>query len=167
MSNFVPIQITLQAATAADAKQLVQDLASTMSGMADVRIPARTEVSTVEEAPVTATVDPSQQAPAQYAPPATPPAYPQPPQQGNAVPTVPVAPPQPTSSQQPAATVPTSAPTYDLTQLGVAAQPLMDAGRQNEIIAWLHQRGVQALTQLDPSQYGEFATFLRSLGAKI
>ncbi len=59
MSNLVPIQITLQAATAADAKQLVQDLAGTMSGMADVRIPARTEVSTVEEAPVTATVDES------------------------------------------------------------------------------------------------------------
>lgn len=48
MSNLVPIQITLQAATAADAKQLVQDLAGTMSGMADARIPAETTVSTVE-----------------------------------------------------------------------------------------------------------------------
>ncbi len=48
MSNLVPIQITLQAATAADAKQLVQDLAGTMSGMADARIPAQTDVSTVE-----------------------------------------------------------------------------------------------------------------------
>lgn len=159
MSNLVPIQITLQAATAADAKQLVQDLAGTMSGMADARIPTRTEVSAVEPT----------QPPQQFTPPAPPPAYPQqqpaqPPQQGYGAPAVPVAPPAP---QQPSGAVPTSAPTYDLTQLGVAAQPLMDAGRQNEIIAWLNQRGVQALTQLDPSQYGEFATFLRSLGAKI
>lgn len=159
--NLVPIQITLQAASAADAKQLVQDLAGTMSGMPDARIPASTEVSTVAPA-----VQPVPQPQQQYAPPAAPPAYTQPPQQSYGAPAVPVAQPAP-PTQQPAGAVPTSAPTYDLTQLGVAAQPLMDAGRQNEIIAWLNQRGVQALTQLDPSQYGEFATFLRSLGAKI
>lgn len=104
-------------------------------------------------------------------PPSTPPSYPQQPaqqpqqpQQGYGAPSVPVT---PTPPAPPAGTVPTSAPTYDLTQLGVAAQPIMDAGRQNEIIAWLNQHGVQALTHLNPSLYGEFATFLRSLGAKI
>lgn len=166
MNHLVPIQIMLQAANAADAKQLVQDLAGTMSGMSNAAIPPTTEVSTV--APAAA----QPASPPQYAPPAAPPAYTQqptqPPQQGYGAPTVPVAQPTPPApSQQPSGAVPTSAPTYDLTQLGVAAQPIVDAGRQNEIIAWLNQRGVQALTQLDPSQYGEFATFLRSLGAKI
>lgn len=159
MSNLVPIQITLQAANAMDYKQLVQDLAGTMSGA-----PASTEVSTM--APVTATLEaPPQQTPVQYAPP-TVPNYPQQSYTAPAVPVTHTAPPTP-PVQQPAGVVPTSAPTYDLTQLGVAAQPIMDAGRQNEIIAWLNQHGVQALTQLNPSLYGEFATFLRSLGAKI
>ncbi|MNJ42953.1 hypothetical protein D3C77_379370 [compost metagenome] len=64
--------------------------------------------------------------------------------------------------------VPTAqVPNYDLTQLGVAAQPIMDAGRQADLIGWLQQHGAQALTQLDPKFYGDFATFLRSLGAKI
>ncbi|WP_179016189.1 hypothetical protein [Paenibacillus sp. 79R4] len=80
---------------------------------------------------------------------------------------MPVAPTPPAPPAQQTGTVPTSAPTYDLTQLGVAAQPIMDAGRQNEIIAWLNQHGVQTLMQLSPSLYGEFATFLRSLGARI
>jgi len=41
MSNLIPIQITLQAANAADARQLIQDLAGTM------QIPPQTHVSTV------------------------------------------------------------------------------------------------------------------------
>lgn len=70
--------------------------------------------------------------------------------------------------QQPAGgSVPTSTPGYSLDQLGVAAQPILDAGRQGELFAWLQQHGAQALTQLNPQHYGEFATYLRSLGAKI
>jgi hypothetical protein len=81
-------------------------------------------------------------------------------------------PPQQPQTQQPAVQsygqVPTAqAPTYDVTQLGVAAQPIMDAGRHAELIGWLQQHGAQSLTHLDPNLYGEFATFLRSLGAKI
>lgn len=60
-----------------------------------------------------------------------------------------------------------SAPTYTEVQLGVAAGPLVDAGRGPELAAWLNQRGVATLTQLDKSLYGEFAMYLRSLGAKI
>lgn len=145
-TNLVPIQITLQAANAADAKQLVQDLAGTMSGMTDARIPSRTDVSAVEPAQPTPAAYPQQP----FAPPVTPPA--------------PVAPPvQPLPGQVPTA----AAPAYDLTQLGVAAQPILDAGRHAELIGWLQQHGAQTLTQLNPSLYGEFATYLRSLGAKI
>ncbi|MCL6456975.1 MAG: hypothetical protein K6T85_03110 [Gorillibacterium sp.] len=70
--------------------------------------------------------------------------------------------------QQTHGAVPTAAaPTYTLDQLGVAAQPVMDAGRQQDLVNWINQHGAGALTQLDPKLYGEFATFLRSLGAKI
>ncbi|WP_410512075.1 hypothetical protein PaeBR_18825 [Paenibacillus sp. BR2-3] len=63
--------------------------------------------------------------------------------------------------------VPTTAPTYTMEQLGVAAGPLVDAGRSVELTAWINQRGAGALTQLDPTYYGEFATYLRSLGARL
>lgn len=73
----------------------------------------------------------------------------------------------PVQQQQPTGAVPTTAPTYSLDQLGVAAGPLVDAGRGQELTAWLNQHGAQALTQLDPAKYGEFATYLRSLGARL
>lgn len=158
-TNLVPIQITLQAANAADVQQLVQDLAGTLSGMPASRIPASTEVSTLPQA---STAVPTQPAPAPAQPP-----YPSQ-QAAPAVPTAPPAQAYTPPAQQPAPTqVPTSAPTYDLNQLGVAAQPLLDAGRHADLIGWLHQHGANALMDLNPSLYGEFATFLRSLGAKI
>lgn len=100
------------------------------------------------------------------------PVYTQPPvaQQQEPVQSVPVQPQiQPAPQQQaPIQSVPvSSAPTYTIDQLGVAASPLVDAGRGPELTAWLNQRGATALTQLDKSLYGEFALFLRSLGAKI
>jgi hypothetical protein len=52
-------------------------------------------------------------------------------------------------------------------QLGVAAGPLIDAGRSPELLSWINQRGAAALSSLDKAHYGEFAMFLRSLGAKI
>jgi len=72
---------------------------------------------------------------------------------------------QPT--KQPPATVPTSAPTYTLERLAVAATPLIDGGKRQEIVNLLNSFGVQALTQLPKERYGEFATALRQLGAKI
>lgn len=68
--------------------------------------------------------------------------------------------------QQPGA-VPTTTPTYTMEQLGVAAGPLVDAGRAGELTAWLNQRGAASLSQLDPAHYGDFATYLRGLGARI
>ncbi|NQX45316.1 hypothetical protein HQN87_08225 [Paenibacillus tritici] len=63
--------------------------------------------------------------------------------------------------------VPTSTPAYTLDQLGVATQPVMDAGHADQLIGWLQQHGAASLTTLDPKFYGDFATFLRSLGARI
>lgn len=60
-----------------------------------------------------------------------------------------------------------AAPSYDMNQLAVAATQLMDAGRQPELINLLASFGVQALTQLPKEQYGNFATQLRAMGAKI
>ena len=43
----------------------------------------------------------------------------------------------------------------------------MDGGKQQEVLALLAKFGVQALTMLPQEQYGNFATELRILGAKI
>lgn len=84
-----------------------------------------------------------------------------------AIPTVPVAPPPVPVAPTPAA-VPVAQPqAYTLEQLSVAATPLIDAGRREELLALVHSFGVQALTQLPREQYGAFATALRGLGAKI
>lgn len=194
MQNIVPIQITFQAVNATDIKNLVHDLAGTLGSMPNDSVPAETTVSTVPTQP--APTQPSTQAPVQppqqpqygqqpgygqqpqYG---QQPVYGQPPQYGQQ-------PEQPQYGQQPPVQgqpgqqdqqqygqqqppqqggVPTTTPGYTLDQLGVAAQPVMDAGKGPELIGWLQQQGVGGLTQLDPSKYGEFATFLRSLGGRI
>jgi len=63
--------------------------------------------------------------------------------------------------------VPTATQTYTLEQLSVAATALIDAGRRMELISLLGSFGVPALTALPQDQYGNFATHLRSMGAKI
>jgi hypothetical protein len=117
----------------------------------------------------------TQPAPAQPAPqPAPAPAPAQPAPQPAPAPAPQPAPAQPAPAQPapqptpPPASVPVApAPQYTIEQLGVAAGPLVDAGKGPELTAWLQSKGVQALTQLDSSLYGEFATFLRSSGARI
>lgn len=85
-----------------------------------------------------------------------------------AAPAAPVATTPPVAPAAPAApTAPTTAPTYTQQDLVLAASPLMDAGKQNELKALLAQFGVQSLMQLPPEHYGAFATGLRGLGAKI
>lgn len=63
--------------------------------------------------------------------------------------------------------VPTTEVSYDINQIAVAATGLVDTGRQQDLLNLLAKFGVQALTQLDKSQYGAFATELRCLGANI
>ncbi|WP_212958834.1 hypothetical protein [Paenibacillus albilobatus] len=171
MSHLVPIQITLQAANAADARQLVQDLAGTLSGMPNSDVPANTEVSAL---PTAAPANQQQVAPAQPYQPSTPVSLPAPAQHvpvSQPAPTTPYAQPAqqgaPINQPAPTGTVPTAQPTYSVDQLAVAATPLVDAGRGGELIQLLQHFGVQALNQLPPERYGEFATALRGLGAKI
>lgn len=63
--------------------------------------------------------------------------------------------------------VPTATQTYTLEQLSVAATQLIDAGRRMELVSLLGSFGVPALTAIPQDQYGNFATHLRSMGAKI
>lgn len=88
----------------------------------------------------------------------------------------PVAAPAPAPVQiPPVAAVPAPVPqaaaptglTYTLEQISNAAAPLMDAGRIQDLFNLLQKFGVQAVTQLKPDLYGQFATELRALGAKI
>lgn len=79
-------------------------------------------------------------------------------------PTVPVVEEVPTE----AATVPTAAPTYTIQELANAAKGILDAGNVEKLKALLtNQFGVKALTELAPERYGEFATAIRAMGAKI
>ena len=59
------------------------------------------------------------------------------------------------------------APTYTLDQISKAGAALVDAGKMEPLLALLTKYGVQAITQLQPAQYGIFATELRALGAQI
>ena len=74
----------------------------------------------------------------------------------------------PGAAPAPVEAVPVAAPaTYTQEQLAVAAMQLMDAGRQAELVSLLGSFGVQALTELPKEQYGNFATQLRAMGAKL
>lgn len=70
---------------------------------------------------------------------------------------------------QPAAADPvqTAAPTYTLDELCMAAAPLMDAGRQQELMDLVARFGIVSLPELPPERFGEFATALRAMGAQI
>lgn len=86
----------------------------------------------------------------------------------------PVAPTAPVPTEQPAASVaqapaavPVTAPTYTLDQIARAGASLVDAGKMEQLLALLARYGVAAVTQLQPDQFGVFATELRALGAQI
>lgn len=84
------------------------------------------------------------------------------------VPTAPATPAAvPTAPVTPAPAVPTSAHTYTPDELAKAAMPLMDAGKQQELIGLVHQFGASSIPELRPEQYGAFATALRGMGAQI
>lgn len=75
--------------------------------------------------------------------------------------------PQSPAPVTPPAPVPTTAPGYTLDDLTKAAIPLMDSGKQPELLQLIQSFGVEALPSLRPEQYGAFATALRGLGAQI
>lgn len=81
-------------------------------------------------------------------------------------PTAPVVETRPTETET--ETVPTAAPTYTIQELANAAKGILDAGNVEKLKALLtDQFGVKALTELSPERYGEFATAIRAMGAKI
>ena len=67
----------------------------------------------------------------------------------------------------PAPAVPVTAPTYTLDQISRAGAALVDAGKMDALLGLLAKFGVAAVTQLQPDQFGVFATELRALGAQI
>ena len=117
--------------------------------------PVATPVTHAPVPPVTmppATVVPTQPTPAPVATPAP----------------APAAPAQTVAPTNPAPAVPvTTAPTYTLDQIAKAGASLVDAGKMEQLLALLAKYGVQAVTQLQPDQYGVFATELRTLGAQL
>lgn len=119
--------------------------------------PVATPVTHAPVPPVTmppATVVPTQPTPVPVATPTPAPA--------------PAAPAQTVAPTNPAPTVPvTTAPTYTLDQIAKAGASLVDAGKMEQLLALLAKYGVQAVTQLQPDQYGVFATELRTLGAQL
>ena len=60
-----------------------------------------------------------------------------------------------------------SAPGYTIDQLATAGAALVDAGKMEQLLALLARYNVAAVTQLQPNQFGAFATELRALGAQI
>ena len=119
--------------------------------------PVATPVTHAPVPPVTmppATVVPTQPTPAPVATPTPAPA--------------PAAPAQTVALTNPAPTVPvTTAPTYTLDQIAKAGASLVDAGKMEQLLALLAKYGVQAVTQLQPDQYGVFAAELRTLDAQL
>lgn len=82
----------------------------------------------------------------------------------------PVAPstPDPAAPEPPVATVPTTpAKEYSLDELLTATAPLMDAGKIADLQALMQKYGVASMMEIPKEKYGELATDLRALGAKL
>lgn len=90
----------------------------------------------------------------------------------------PVAPVVPTSVSVPTPPEPTQAPPttavpvapvkeYTLEEIQVALQPLMDAGRTNEIVGLMQKYKVASLPELPKDQFPNLVVDLRNMGARI
>ena len=89
-----------------------------------------------------------------------------------------VAPVVPTSVSVPTTPEPTQAPStpavpvapvkeYTLEEIQVALQPLMDAGRTNEIVGLMQKYKVASLPELPKDQFPNLVVDLRNMGARI
>ena len=90
----------------------------------------------------------------------------------------PVSPVVPTSVSVPTTPEPTQAPPtpavpvapvkeYTLEEIQVALQPLMDAGRTNEIVGLMQKYKVASLPELPKDQFPNLVVDLRNMGARI
>lgn len=89
-----------------------------------------------------------------------------------------VAPVVPTSAPAPTTPAPQQAPPtlavpvapvkeYTLEEIQVALQPLMDAGRTNEIVGLMQKYKVASLPELPKDQFPSLVVDLRNMGARI
>ncbi|MBB6670250.1 hypothetical protein [Cohnella nanjingensis] len=175
----MPIEIHIKGGNAAEAVQELADLAA--------HIPSLSKQLDVGQAPAAPVVSPAPSFPTAPAYPAQQAAY-QAPEQGQvsygqpqaplaAVPVQPLVAPQTgvpvqqPPAQQPQGAVPVaSAQEYTFDMLGVAATSLIDSdpNKQQLIVDCLRgQFGADSLMALPKEQYGAFATYLRSLGARV
>lgn len=63
--------------------------------------------------------------------------------------------------------VPTSAQTYTMDELSLASRPIVEAGRQAELLDFLHSFNIQSIVELPIEKYPAFAQGIRQLGGKI
>lgn len=163
------------------------ELAAALTSLADafarkapgVQLPVGTPTSPM--VPPAATPAPGMAQSTPYAAAASTPAPTSAPPAGQMAPTVPQMPaapvvplsappvgstPVPPSPAAPAVPV-ASAPAYTLDQISRAGAALVDAGKGPQLVALLGEYGVQAVTQLSPDRYGDFATKMRGLGARL
>lgn len=61
----------------------------------------------------------------------------------------------------------TTAPVYTVQQLGQAARPLMEQGRQQELVNLLAEFGAQSVAALPENRRADFAARLRTMGGLI
>lgn len=154
----------------------VPDLAAAICKLAAAITPPDINTLTPDEprgipatAPVAPVAAPAPVAPVNPTAPVAAPAVPVPPPAAAPTAPVPTEQPQPAApvAQAPAPAVPVTAPTYTLDQIARAGASLVDAGKMEQLLALLGRYGVAAVTQLQPDQFGVFATELRALGAQI
>lgn len=76
--------------------------------------------------------------------------------------------PAPKAPESPVAAVPTApVKEYSLDELLTATAPLMDAGKIAELQALMQKYGVASMMEIPKEKYGDLATDLRALGARI
>lgn len=71
---------------------------------------------------------------------------------------------QPTPAPMPAQTAPQ---TYSTQELTLAARPLMESGRQQELIALIAEFGAPSVAAIPENRRAEFAARLRAMGGQI
>lgn len=119
-------------------------------------------IPTTEEPPTAPVVPATVQAP-----PVAPVAQPTP--VAPVVPTSVLAPttPEPTQAQPTPAVPVAPVKEYPLEEIQVALQPLMDAGRTNEIVGLMQKYKVASLPELPKDQFPSLVVDLRNMGARI
>ena len=120
-------------------------------------------IPTTEEPPtapvVPATAEPAPVAPVAQPAPVAPPVVPT----SVSVPTTP----EPTQAQPTPAVPVAPVKEFTLEEIQVALQPLMDAGRTNEIVGLMQKYKVASLPELPKDQFPNLVVDLRNMGARI